>query len=397
MQRNTRDTDALAQTTRTDGSADMVREGVLEVLRGQGGGFGVLRSVDANLSRSSDDVYVSPAQIRSFGLRAGHLVRGEVRRASRDGSRQGSGFALEEVLAVNGRDPDAAKGVRSFDDFTPVHPSEQLCLATDPGVLSTRIIDMFAPIGKGQRSLIVAPPFGGKTHFVREIAHGLKTNHPEIDLNVLLIDERPEEVTEMERKLGAGVFSSTFNEQPQRHVAISELVMEKARRSVEFGEDVVVLIDSLTRLARAYNLVVKDSGKTLSGGIDAGAMSGPRQLLKAARNLEEGGSLTVIGTVLTGTGSRMDDYVYEDLKGTANSQTHLDRDLFESRVFPPIDVRQSETRRDDLLLSEDTLYKTALLRRLLAKSGSPAKCIALLQREMGKASTNAELLERIPG
>jgi transcription termination factor Rho len=374
----------------------MVREGVLEILRSRGGDFGVLRSEAANLSRSRDDIYVSPAQIRRLGLRPGHLVRGEVRRASRDGSRQETGLALVEVMSVNGRDPEAAREVMFFEDFTPLHPTEHLPLATDPGVFGTRIIDMFAPIGKGQRSLIVAPPFGGKTHFVREIANGLTVNHPDLDLNVLLIDERPEEVTEMERKLGAGVFSSTFNEQPHRHVAIAELVIEKAKRAVEFGDDVVVLIDSLTRLARAYNLVVEQSGKTLSGGIDAAAMTGPRQILGAARNLEDGGSLTVIGTVLTGTGSRMDDYVYEDLKGTANSQTHLDRDLFEARVFPPIDVRKSETRREDLLLSPETLDKTAILRRLLTKAGSPAKCISLLRREMGKTNTNAELLALIP-
>jgi transcription termination factor Rho len=373
-----------------------VDEGVLEILQAQRGDFGILRSLNASLDRSPDDIYVSPSQIRRFGLRAGHLIRGEVRSTTRDGSGSQHSRALMSVVHVNGRHPDAARDVTLFDDSTPIHPEEHLRLATEPGILSTRIVDLFAPIGRGQRSLIVAPPFGGKTHFLRDIAHGLKTNHPDIDLSVLLVDERPEEVTEMERKLGSGVFSSTFNEPPQRHVAISELVMEKARRSVEFGEDVVVLVDSLTRLARAYNLVAKQTGKTLTGGIDAAAMAGPRQLLGAARNLESGGSLTVIGTVLVDTGSRLDDYVYEDLKGTANSQTYLDRELFEKRVFPPIDVRRSETRREELLLSEDTLRKTASLRRLLGRANSPAKCIDLLRQQMGKTKTNDELLDLIP-
>ena len=304
-----------------------------------------------------------------------------------------SGFSpLLKIDSVNGREPEEVKDTPLYDNLTPIHPTQQFALASSRTTLSTRIIDLMAPVGGGQRSLIVAPPFGGKTHLLRDIAHGIEKNHPEAKLIVLLIGERPEEVTEMERTVHGEVVSSTFDEPPDRHVAVSEIVIERAKREVEFGGDVVVLLDSLTRLARAYNLIAPHTGKTLSGGIDAGAMMGPRRLLGAARNLEEGGSLTILATVLVDTGSRMDEYVYEEFKGTANSEIHLDRELFEMRCFPPLNVKQSKTRREELLLDPAALNKIWILRKHLNKM-PPEECIELFQEHMRKTETNEDFLE----
>jgi transcription termination factor Rho len=370
-------------------------EGVLEILTDN---FGFLRSSNYNYLQSQEDIYVSPSQIRRFGLRTGHVVRGEIRPPKRGSERDKDErfFALLRIDSVNGQEPDLVKETVLYDNLTPIHPTQPFALATDRVTLSTRIIDLIAPVGAGQRSLIVAPPFGGKTYLLRDIAHGIETNHPDADLIVVLIDERPEEVTEMSRSVNGEVVSSTFDEPPERHVAVAEMVIERAKRSVEYGNDVVILLDSLTRLARAYNLVAPHTGKTLSGGIDAGAMMGPRQFLGAARNIEEGGSLTILATVLVDTGSRMDEYIYEEFKGTANSEIHLDRELFEMRKFPPLDVKRSKTRREELQLDPTTLNKIWILRQFLNKM-SPSECIELFQDRMRKTDTNEEFLESMKG
>lgn len=376
--------------TQSEGREVLVGEGVLEILPDSG--FGFLRSANYNYLPSPEDIYVSPAQVRRFGLRTGHVVRGQIRPPKRSGEKDERLFALLKIESVNGQDPDLVKETILFDNLTPIHPTELIRLEHDPTELSTRIIDLMAPIGKGQRGMIVAPPFGGKTHLLRNIAHGISANHPEIELIVLLIDERPEEVTEMERTVHGEVVSSTFDEPPERHVAVAEIVIEKARRAVEFGKDVVILLDSITRLARAYNIVAPHTGKTLTGGIDSAAMMGPRSFFGSARNMEEGGSLTILATVLVETGSKMDDYIFEELKGTGNSEVHLDRSLFEARIFPPIDVHKSKTRREELLLDQATLNKVWILRKFLNKM-STGECIELFQEQMRKSKTNAEFLE----
>lgn len=382
---------ARIMEAQSEGGELLEGEGVLEILPDQ---YGFLRSVNYNYLQSQEDIYVAATQIRRYGLRPGHVVRGPIRPPKRRGDHDKGErfFALLKIESVNGREPDAVKETPLYDNLTPIHPTQQFALASSKTTLSTRIVDLMAPVGAGQRSLIVAPPFGGKTHLLRDIAHGIEKNHPSAKLIVLLIGERPEEVTEMERTVHGEVVSSTFDEPPDRHVAVSEIVIERAKREVEFGGDVVVLLDSLTRLARAYNLIAPHTGKTLSGGIDAGAMMGPRRLLGAARNLEEGGSLTILATVLVDTGSRMDEYVYEEFKGTANSEIHLDRELFEMRCFPPLNVKHSKTRREELLLDPAALNKIWILRQFLNKQ-SPAECIELFQEQMRKTETNDEFLE----
>jgi transcription termination factor Rho len=372
----------------------LMGEGVLEII--PEGSFGFLRSANFNYLQSPEDIYVSPSQVRKFGLRTGHVVRGTIRHPKRGGEKDERFFALLKIESVNGQDPEIVKDTVLFDNLTPIHPTEHLRLEHNPTELSTRIVDLMAPIGKGQRGLIVAPPFGGKTFLLQNIAHGVTANHPDVELVVLLIDERPEEVTEMERTVEGEVVSSTFDEPPERHVAVTEIVIEKAKRAVEFGKDMVILLDSITRLARAYNAVAPHTGKTLTGGLDSAAMLGPRAFFGAARNFEEGGSLTILATALVETGSRMDDFIYEELKGTGNSEIHLDRDLFDTRVFPPIDVHASKTRREELLLDAATLNKVWILRKFLNKM-SAAECIELFQEQMRKSKTNELFLESMKG
>ena len=373
----------------TERSGLIFAQGTLEVLEE---GFGFLRSPSYNYLPGPDDIYVSHSQIKRFSLRTGDTISGQIRPPKNDEKY----FALLRVEAINFDDPEVTKSKTIFENLTALHPTDRFKLEHDPKDMTTRILDLLSPIGKGQRGLIVAPPFTGKTVLLQKIANAITTNHPEAVLIVLLIDERPEEVTEMSRSVNGEVVSSTFDEPPERHVAVAEMVIERAKRSVEYGNDVVILLDSLTRLARAYNLVAPHTGKTLSGGIDAGAMMGPRQFLGAARNIEEGGSLTILATVLVDTGSRMDEYIYEEFKGTANSEIHLDRELFEMRKFPPLDVKRSKTRREELQLDPTTLNKIWILRQFLNKM-SPSECIELFQDRMRKTDTNEEFLESMKG
>ena len=337
-------------------------DGVLEVLPD---GFGFLRALDMSFLASTDDIYLSPSQVRRFNLHTGDLVEGEVR-VPKDGERY---FALVKVDRVNGLSPDVNKNKLMFENLTPLFPDEQFKLESD-GVrsddnVSSRIIDLVAPIGKGQRALIVAPPKSGKTVLMKNLAHALVANHPDVHLIVLLVDERPEEVTEMQRTVRGEVISSTFDEPAQRHVQVAEMVIERAKRLVELKKDVVILLDSITRLARAYNNVLPSSGKVLSGGVDANALQRPKRFFGAARNIEEGGSLTIIGTALVDTGSRMDEVIYEEFKGTGNCEVHLDRRMAEKRVYPSILINKSGTRREELLLKADILQKSWILRKLL--------------------------------
>ncbi len=344
-----------AQTSR---EGAIYSEGVLQVLPD---GYGFLRSPDYNYFPGSDDIYVSPSQIRRFGLRNGDTVRGEIR-PPREGERY---FALLKVDEINFEDPEVAKQKILFDNLTPLYPTERLRLEYHQKSFTTRIVDLMCPQGKGQRTLIVAPPRTGKTVLLQELAHAIATNHKELDLIVLLIDERPEEVTDMQRTVQGEVVSSTFDEPASRHVQVAEMVIEKAKRLVEHGRDVVILLDSITRLARAYNTVVPPSGKILSGGVDSNALHKPKRFFGAARNIEEGGSLTIIGTALIDTGSRMDEVIFEEFKGTGNCEIHLDRKLMEKRIFPCMDINKSGTRKEDLLFDERTLSRVWLLRQLL--------------------------------
>ena len=344
-----------AQTSR---EGAIFAEGVLQVLPD---GYGFLRSPDYNYFPGSDDIYVSPSQIRRFGLRNGDTVAGEIR-PPREGERY---FALLKVDSINFEDPERAKNKILFDNLTPLYPEERLCLEYDSRSFTTRVIDLLCPQGKGQRTLIVAPPRTGKTVLLQEIAHAVAANHKEVYLIVLLIDERPEEVTDMQRTVQGEVISSTFDEPASRHVQVAEMVIEKAKRLVEHGRDVVILLDSITRLARAYNTVVPPSGKILSGGVDSNALHKPKRFFGAARNIEEGGSLTIIGTALVDTGSRMDEVIFEEFKGTGNCEIHLDRKLMEKRIFPCLDINKSGTRKEDLLMDERTLNRVYLLRQLL--------------------------------
>ncbi|WP_259781822.1 transcription termination factor Rho [Aestuariispira ectoiniformans] len=343
-------------------------EGVLEVLQD---GFGFLRSPEANYLAGPDDIYVSPSQIRRFGLRTGDTVEGQIR-APKDGERY---FALLKVNTVNFDEPEKVRHRINFDNLTPLYPDEKLEMQVEGEDdkknknLSTRVIDLIAPIGKGQRALIVAPPRTGKTMLMQNIAHAIASNNPETYLIVLLIDERPEEVTDMQRSVKGEVVSSTFDEPAQRHVQVAEMVIEKAKRLVEHKRDVVILLDSITRLARAYNTVVPSSGKVLTGGVDANALQRPKRFFGAARNIEEGGSLTIISTALIDTGSRMDEVIFEEFKGTGNSEVILDRKLSDKRTFPAIDITKSGTRKEELLVDKGTLSKMWVLRRILMPMG----------------------------
>jgi len=340
-------------------------DGVLEVLQD---GFGFLRSPESNYLPGPDDIYVSPSQIRRFGLRTGDTVEGQIR-APKDGERY---FALLKVKSVNFDQPEAVRHRINFDNLTPLYPDEKLNLEIDdskPKDLSTRVIDLIAPLGKGQRALIVAQPRTGKTMIMQNIAHSIAQNHPEVYLIVLLIDERPEEVTDMQRSVKGEVVSSTFDEPASRHVQVAEMVIEKAKRLVEHKRDVVILLDSVTRLARAYNTVVPSSGKVLTGGVDANALQRPKRFFGAARNIEEGGSMTIISTALIDTGSRMDEVIFEEFKGTGNSEIVLDRKLADKRTFPAIDVTKSGTRKEELLVDKGALSKMWVLRRILIPMG----------------------------
>jgi transcription termination factor Rho len=359
--------------------------GVVEVLQD---GFGFLRSPDANYLPGPDDIYVSPSQIRRFALRSGDTVEGQIR-SPKDGERY---FALLKVNKINFEDPEATKHKIHFDNLTPLYPTKWLKLETeDPTVkdLSPRVIDIVAPLGKGQRGLIVAPPRTGKTVLLQNIAHSISTNHPECYLIVLLIDERPEEVTDMQRSVKGEVISSTFDEPPSRHVQVSEMVIEKAKRLVEHKRDVVILLDSITRLGRAYNTVVPSSGKVLTGGVDSNALQRPKRFFGAARNIEEGGSLTIIATALVDTGSRMDEVIFEEFKGTGNSEIILDRKVSDKRVFPAIDVARSGTRKEDLLVPKDQLKKVYVLRRILNPMGT-MDGIEFLIDKLRSTKTNGE-------
>ena len=358
--------------------------GVLEVLPD---GYGFLRSVDYNYLPSPDDIYVSPSQIKKFNLRTGDSVSGQVR-PPKEGERF---FALLRVEAVNEENPDVIRERVLFDNLTPLYPNSDIKLETAPGEYSMRIMDLLAPIGKGQRGMIVSPPKAGKTILLQKIANSISRNHPEVKLIVLLIDERPEEVTDMERSVNAEVVSSTFDEPPERHVQVSDMVLEKAKRLVEAKKDVVILLDSITRLARAHNTVVPHSGKILSGGVDANALHKPKRFFGAARNIEEGGSLTIVATALVDTGSRMDDVIFEEFKGTGNMEIHLDRKLVDKRTFPAIDINKSGTRKDELLIPRDELNRIWVLRKVLAPL-SPVESVELLLDKLAKTRANAEFL-----
>ena len=359
-------------------------EGVLECLPD---GFGFLRAPEYNYLPGPDDIYVSPSQIRKFDLRTGDTVSGQVR-PPKDGERY---FALIKVEAVNFEDPEVARSKIFFDNLTPLYPQERIRLETTKENLTGRVLDMLCPVGKGQRGLIVAPPRTGKTMMLQSIANSVTTNHPEVALIVLLIDERPEEVTDMQRTVKGEVISSTFDEPPQRHIHVAEMVLEKAKRLVEHKRDVVVLLDSLTRLGRAYNAVTPPSGKVLSGGIDANALQRPRRFFAAARNIEEGGSLTIMATALIDTGSRMDDVIFEEFKGTGNMEINLDRRLVDKRVFPTIDINRSGTRKDELLLPPDELNRIWVLRKVLSPL-STVEAMELLLGRLSKTKTNGEFL-----
>ena len=360
-------------------------EGVLEILPD---GFGFLRAPDANYLPGPDDIYVSPSQIRRFNLRTGDTVSGQIR-PPKEGERY---FALLKVSEVNFENPAVAREKTLFDNLTPLYPEERLVLEADPDNLSARVIDLVAPVGKGQRALIVAPPRTGKTMLLQNIANSITTNHPEVYLIVLLIDERPEEVTDMQRSVDGEVISSTFDEPATRHVQVAEMVIEKAKRLVEHKRDVVILLDSITRLARAYNTVVPPSGKILSGGVDSNALHKPKRFFGAARNIEEGGSLTIIATALVDTGSKMDEVIFEEFKGTGNSELHLDRRLVDKRTFPAIDINKSGTRREELLIGETALQRIWLLRKVLS-SMNVVDSMEFLLEKLSETKTNEEFFE----
>jgi transcription termination factor Rho len=365
----------------------MFGEGTLEVLPD---GFGFLRSPDYNYLPCPDDIYISPSQIRRFGLRTGAVVAGQIR-PPKENERY---FALLRVEAINYQDPEILTQKVVFDDLTPLHPDKRLHLETDPSEVNMRVMDLVTPIGKGQRGLIVAPPRTGKTILLQKIANSVLRNHPECYVIVLLIDERPEEVTEMERTVKsdhAEVVSSTFDEPASRHVQVSEMVIEKAKRMVEYGTDVVILLDSITRLARAYNTEVPHSGKILSGGVDANALHKPKRFFGAARNIEEGGSLTILATALIDTGSRMDEVIFEEFKGTGNMELHLDRRLVDKRIWPAIDVNRSGTRKEDLLMDPEELRRMYILRKVLSDM-NPVEAMELLTNRMARTKGNAEFL-----
>lgn len=371
--------------TQADKNGALYGEGVLETLPD---GFGFLRAVDYNYLPGPDDIYVSPSQIRRFSLRTGDTVSGEVR-PPKEGEKY---FALLKVDTVNFESTEYAKDKILFDNLTPLYPEEKLKLESDPENFSTRVMDLFTPIGKGQRALIVSPPRAGKTMLLKDIAHSIAANHEEVTLMVLLIDERPEEVTDMERSVKGEVISSTFDEPATRHVQVAEMVIEKAKRLTEHKRDVVILLDSITRLARAYNAVVPPSGKVLSGGVDSNALHKPKRFFGAARNIEQGGSLTIISTALIDTGSRMDEVIFEEFKGTGNMEIILDRRIADRRVFPAFDLVRSGTRKEELLIPKDHLNRVWILRRLLQEM-NPIDAIEFIIDKMRKTATNKEFLD----
>ncbi len=362
----------------------MFGDGVLEVLPE---GFGFLRSKNYSYLPSPDDIYVSPSQIRRFSLRTGDTVSGQIR-PPKDSEKY---FALLKVEAVNFENPEEARNRVLFDNLTPIYPKERLILETESEVLSTRVLDLLCPIGKGQRGLIVAPPYSGKTVLLQKVANGIMNNYPDVTLMVLLIDERPEEVTEMENIVKGEVISSTFDEPAQRHIQVAEMVIERAKKLVEHKKDVVILLDSITRLARAYNIVEPHSGRILSGGVDSNALHKPKRFFGAARAEEEGGSLTIIATALIDTGSRMDDVIFEEFKGTGNMEITLDRTIFQKRIYPSIDIKRSNTRREELLINPDELKRVWLLRKGLNELSS-AEALELLIQKLSKTQNNIEFL-----
>ncbi len=362
----------------------MFGEGVLEILSE---GFGFLRSPNYNYLPCPDDIYISPSQIRKFELRTGDTVSGQIR-PPKEGEKY---FALLKVEAVNFENPEEVKEKVLFDNLTPVYPRAPFNLETRPDELSMRIMSLLTPIGRGQRGLIVAQPYSGKTVLLQKIANAITTNNPDVILIVLLIDERPEEVTDMQRNVKGEVISSTFDEPPERHVQVAEIVLEKAKRLVEHKRDVVVLLDSITRLARAYNSVVPHSGKVLSGGIDSNALQKPKRFFGAARAVDEGGSLTIIATALVDTGSRMDEVIFEEFKGTGNMETQLDRNLFQRRIYPAIDIKRSNTRHEELLVKPDVLQKTWILRKVLNELNN-VEAMELLIEKLGKTKNNEDFL-----
>src|SRR6266536_1891989 len=371
----------------TEKSGLIFSEGVLEVLPD---GFGFLRAPDYNYLPGPDDIYVSPSQIRKFDLHTGDTVSGQIR-PPKDGERY---FALIKVEAVNFEPPERAREKVFFENLTPLYPQSKISLETEAENLSARVLDMMVPIGKGQRGLIVAPPRTGKTMLLQNIANSITHNHPEVYLIVLLIDERPEEVTDMQRSVRGEVISSTFDEPAQRHVQVAEMVIEKAKRLVEHKKDVVILLDSITRLARAYNSIVPPSGKILSGGVDSNALQRPKRFFGAARNIEEGGSLTIIATALIDTGSRMDEVIFEEFKGTGNLEIHLDRKLVDKRIFPSMDIAKSGTRKEELLIPKDDLARIWVLRKVLNPL-SPVEAMELLIERLAKTTANSEFLAKM--
>ncbi|MCX7820636.1 MAG: transcription termination factor Rho [Brevinematales bacterium] len=363
--------------------------GTLQVIEG---GFGFLRSNRYNYLSSSDDIYVSPSQISLFRLRTGDTVEGQIRPPKK--TEEEKFFALLRIEKINDKAPEEARRRALFDNLTPLFPDKKIKLETDPDEIAMRIMDLFTPIGKGQRGLIVSPPKAGKTVLLKKIANSITRNHPEVKLLIFLVDERPEEVTDMQRSVKAEVLSSTFDEQPNRHVLVAQMVLEKAKRLVESGYDVVILLDSITRLARAYNMVEPPSGRVLSGGIDANALHKPKKFFGAARNIEEGGSLTIIATALVDTGSKMDEVIYEEFKGTGNMEIHLDRNLANIRIFPAIDIKLSGTRREELLLPSDDLEKVRMLRKVFAGMANE-EIIPKITNAMKKTVSNDEFLNNL--
>jgi len=377
-----------AQPQQKDGGGGvMTGEGVLEILQD---GFGFLRSPNYNYLPCPDDIYVSPSQIRKFNLRTGDSVRGQIR-PPKEGERY---FAMLMVEKVNFESPEEGREKILFDNLTPIYPNTKWQLENNPLDPSTRILDLLAPIGKGQRGLIVAPPYSGKTVLMQKVANSITTNHPDAVMIVLLIDERPEEVTDMQRLVKGEVVSSTFDEPAERHVQVAEMVIEKAKRLVECGKDVVILLDSITRLARAYNTTVPHSGKILSGGVDSNALHKPKRFFGAARCIEEGGSLTILATALVDTGSRMDEVIFEEFKGTGNMEVQLDRNLFQRRIYPAIDIKRSNTRREELLVDKDDLAKIWILRKVLNELNS-TEAMELLIEKISKTKTNKDFLKNM--
>ena len=371
--------------TNTEKEGGVMADGVLEVLKE---GYGFLRSPDFNYLPGPDDIYVSPSQIKRFGLRTGHQVSGQIRPPK---SKERF-YALLKVEQVNGKDPEELKRAFLFSNLTPLYPEEKFNLEVNPKDLSTRIMDMISPVGKGQRGLIVAQPKTGKTVLLQKVANAITKNHSNVKMIILLIDERPEEVTDMKRNVDAEVISSTFDEPPERHVAVAEMVIQKARRMVEFGEDVVILLDSITRLGRAHNAVIPHSGKILSGGVDANALKKPKQFFGAARNTEESGSLTIIATALIDTGSRMDEVIFEEFKGTGNMELVLDRKLSDRRIYPSFDLIKSGTRKEELLLDKKVLARMWILRKLLNEM-KVIEAMEFIQDRMRRTKTNEEFME----